>query len=97
MKRLVVNIMFLVLFVVFLLILCERVGWTAEDMSNPACTYLTDDPNDPNDPNEPVAEVQYIDRPISYLSEEGSEGEGSDEGTDEISDDDSEESDEGTE
>jgi hypothetical protein len=97
MKKLVVNIMFLVLFVVFLLILCERVGWTAEDMSNPAYTYLTDDPNDPNDPNEPVAEAQFPDRLVSYLSEEGSEGEGSDEGSDETSDDDSEEADESTE
>jgi hypothetical protein len=97
MKKLVVNIMFLVLFVVFLLILCERVGWTAEDMSNPAYTYLTDDPNDPNDPNEPVPEAQFSDRLVSYLSEESSEDEGSDEGTDDGSEETSDDAVEGTE
>jgi len=66
-------------------------------MSNPACTYLTDDPNDPNDPNEPVAEAQFSDRLVSYLSEEGSEGEGSDEGTDEDSEETSDDDVEGTE
>jgi len=68
MKRLIINVMVLVLFLMGLSIIGEHPSWAGE-FTFDGFSYLSEDPN------EPEPEGGFIDDQIIYLSEDPNEGE----------------------
>jgi hypothetical protein len=50
MKRLVLSITIVVLFLVLLFMLCQKAGWAADLSCGEGCVYLAEEPNEPNEP-----------------------------------------------
>ena len=71
MKRLIIYVMVLVLFLIGLSIIGEHVSWASE-FTFDGLSYLSEDPN------EPEPEGGFIDGQILYLSEDPNEDEGED-------------------
>ena len=89
MKRLILNVLVLVLFMMGLFMVATGPSWAANFAGDQA-TYLDDDPNEPvaesqfahdqisclsDDPNESVPESHFTGERISYLSEDPNEAE----------------------
>ncbi len=59
MKRLVLSITVVVLFLVLLFLLCQQVGWAAELSCGEGYIYLAEEPNEPNEPEPEIFSFCY--------------------------------------